>query len=74
MAGGGRVYLDTNFVHPFPDGNARAALLCLAFVLRRERITLDPAGPVLTVVRRADDPDGARDLVRLVTLLSRRRF
>ncbi|NED93471.1 Fic family protein, partial [Streptomyces sp. SID11233] len=28
-----RTYLDTLFFHPFADGNARAAMLALAFVL-----------------------------------------
>ncbi|MBO3738534.1 Fic family protein [Actinoplanes flavus] len=64
-----RVYLDVAFVHPFPDGNARAAMLCLSFVLARDRIVLDVAAPVVRVRRRADDLPGAVDLVRLVTVL-----
>jgi len=64
-----RVYLDVAFVHPFPDGNARAALLGVSFVLRRDLVVLDLATPLLTVVRRAGDASGARDLVRLVDVL-----
>lgn len=63
-----RVYLDVAFFHPFADGNARAALLCLDFVLQREEVTVDLVAP-LRVVRRADDPEGALDLVRLVDVL-----
>ncbi|QGQ18245.1 hypothetical protein GC089_01895 [Cellulomonas sp. JZ18] len=64
-----RVYLDVAFVHPFPDGNARAALLCASFVLRRDGVVLDLAAPLLTATRRADDARGARELVRLVEVL-----
>ncbi|GII33865.1 hypothetical protein Pmi06nite_73070 [Planotetraspora mira] len=49
-----RAYLDVSFFHPFADGNARAALLTLAFVLRRERVMLDQVGPLQTT-RYADD-------------------
>ncbi|WP_305789753.1 Fic family protein [Symbioplanes lichenis] len=66
-----RVYLDVAFVHPFPDGNARAALLCLAFVLHRDHATIHPAAPALTLVRRADDLPGTVDFVRLIDLLMR---
>jgi len=65
-----RVYLDIAFFHPFPDGNGRAALLALDFVLRRYGIALDLVAP-LCVVRRPDDPDGALDLVRLIDALIR---
>ncbi|MDP9795086.1 hypothetical protein J2S43_003598 [Catenuloplanes nepalensis] len=64
-----RVYLDTAFVHPFPDGNARAAMLCLYFVLRRARVTIDAPEPVLSVVRRADDLPGTLDLIKLIDVL-----
>ncbi|MEU7903509.1 Fic family protein [Actinoplanes sp. NPDC049118] len=64
-----RVYLDVAFVHPFPDGNARAALLCLYFVLRRDRVTIDLAAPVLTVVRRTGDLPGTLDMIRLMEVL-----
>lgn len=64
-----RVYLDVAFFHPFADGNARAALLATYLVLLRDHVVLDLAAPILTVARRADDPDGARDLVRLIEVL-----
>ena len=64
-----RVYLDVAFVHPFPNGNARAGLLCLYYVLRRDRVLIDLAAPALTTVRRADDMPGALDLVRLIHVL-----
>ncbi|MEU4479421.1 Fic family protein [Micromonospora sp. NPDC023966] len=64
-----RAYLDVAFFHPFPDGNGRAAMLALDAVLRRAGVVLDQVAPVLLVPRRADDPDGARDLARLVDVL-----
>lgn len=64
-----RVYLDIAFVHPFPDGNARAALLCLYFVLRRDGVTIDLAAPALSVVRRAGDVSGTLDMIRLIEVL-----
>ncbi|RZU73548.1 Fic/DOC family protein [Micromonospora kangleipakensis] len=64
-----RAYLDVAFFHPFSDGNGRAAMLTLDFVLRRDRVVLDLAAPALVVVRRADDPGGAADLARLVDVL-----
>lgn len=41
-----RTYLDILFVHPFEDGNARAAMLALAFVLAREGVLLDQVHPL----------------------------
>lgn len=35
-----RVYLDIIFVHPFPDGNARAAILWLSYFCYRARLPL----------------------------------
>ncbi|MEH0822724.1 MULTISPECIES: Fic family protein [unclassified Micromonospora] len=64
-----RAYLDVAFFHPFPDGNGRAAMLALYFLLVRDRAVPDLAAPVLRTVRRADDPDGAADLVRLLDVL-----
>jgi hypothetical protein len=61
-----RAYLDVAFFHPYDDGNARLAGLVLHFVLLRGQVELDEVGPILTMVRRADDPDGAADLARLV--------
>ncbi|MCC2313649.1 Fic family protein [Cellulomonas xiejunii] len=64
-----RVHLDVCFVHPFPDGNGRAALLSMYAVLRREGVVPDQAAPAVTIVRRADDAPGARSFVRLVEVL-----
>lgn len=63
-----RAYLDIAFFHPYPDGNARLALLVLAHVLEREGVRLDEVGPLQTT-RYADDPEGALDLAALVTVL-----
>ncbi|MFK4108003.1 Fic family protein [Streptomyces sp. NPDC002176] len=67
-----RAYLDVAFFHPFPDGNARAALLTLVHVLAREGVVLPEVGP-LQVTRYADDAAGAADLAGLVGVLNRRR-
>lgn len=61
-----RAYLDVAFFHPYDDGNGRLAGLVLLFVLLRENVELDEVAPILTTVRRADDPDGAAGLARLV--------
>ncbi|MEU8238238.1 hypothetical protein AB0C07_08335 [Actinoplanes missouriensis] len=61
-----RSYLDVAFFHPYDDGNARLAGLVLHFVLLRVGVELDEAGPILGLVRRADDPEGAAGLARLV--------
>ncbi|MET9921187.1 Fic family protein [Streptomyces sp. NPDC006435] len=65
-----RVYLDVAFFHPFPDGNARLAMLTLAYVLELEGIRLDQVGPLQTT-RYADDAAGAADLAALVFVLIR---
>lgn len=65
-----RAYLDVAFFHPYPDGNARLALLTLAFVLEREGVRLDQVGP-LQITRYADDPAGAADFAGLVAALIR---
>lgn len=52
IARAARVYLDVCYVHPFADGNARAARLALDFVLSREGLGLHVAGPVFLVARR----------------------
>ncbi|MFF7547135.1 Fic family protein [Streptomyces canus] len=65
-----RAYLDVAFFHPFPDGNARLAMLTLAYVLELEGVRLDQAGPLQTT-RYADDAAGAADLAALVTVLIR---
>ena len=66
-----RAYLDVCFYHPFADGNGRAALLALLFVLAREEVVLDHLGPLPATARRADDPDSAVELVRLLHVLIR---
>lgn len=63
-----RTYLDVLFFHPFEDGNARAAMLALAFVLARDGVSLGKAYP-LQVTRWADDVDGAADLAVLLGIL-----
>ncbi|MFC8229838.1 Fic family protein [Streptomyces sp. NPDC057287] len=65
-----RAYLDVAFFHPFADGNARAALLALTFVLAREHVFLADVGPLQTT-RYADDAEGAADLALLVGILVR---
>jgi len=61
-----RAYLDVAFFHPYEDGNARLGGLVLHFVLLRAGVELDETRPILTTVRRADDPEGAAGLARLV--------
>lgn len=63
-----RTYLDILFFHPFEDGNARAAMLALAFVLAREGVLLDQVHPLQTT-RWADDAEGAADLAVLLGIL-----
>jgi hypothetical protein len=63
-----RAYLDILFFHPFEDGNARAAMLALAFVLAREGVRLDQVHPLQTT-RWADDAVGAADLAVLLAIL-----
>lgn len=73
-----RAYLDTAFFHPYDDGNARLGGLILHFVLLRAGVELDEVRPLLTTIRRADDPPGAADFARLVhgiaTATNRRRL
>jgi len=64
-----RVYLDVAFFHPFDDGNARAAMLALYYVLARDGVVLGRAEPLLMTVRRAHDTLGAAGLARLIELL-----
>ncbi|MBB6395609.1 hypothetical protein BKA00_002523 [Actinomadura coerulea] len=60
-----RAYLDVLFFHPFDDGNGRAAMLMLYFLLLRDSVVIDQAAPMLVVSRRADDRAGALALARL---------
>ncbi|MGK4578469.1 Fic family protein [Kitasatospora sp. HPMI-4] len=61
-----RAYLDVCFFHPFDDGNARAALLTLLFVLARAGVTLDSVVLIRRFSHRADDPQDALSLCRSV--------
>lgn len=61
-----RAYLDVCFFHPFPDGNGRAAMLAAYHLLTSDGVTLDRAGPLFVISRRADDAAGAAGLARLV--------
>ncbi|MFJ5834974.1 Fic family protein [Streptomyces sp. NPDC093089] len=63
-----RTYLDVLFFHPFEDGNARAAMLALAFVLACEGAVIDQVHP-LQATRWADDAEGAADLAVLLEIL-----
>jgi hypothetical protein len=65
-----RVYLDVLFLHPFRDGNARAARLALDHVLTREALALHVAEPILVVARTALDGHGAVSFQFLVELLT----
>lgn len=72
-----RAYLDVCFFHPFADGNARSALLALAFVLAKEDIVLDQVGPLAQLQRPVDDPEAAKRMADLVVILienTQRRF
>lgn len=64
-----RVYLDVAFFHPFDDGNARSAMLALAYVLARDGVCLDRVAPLLMTVRQAHDALGAAGLARLIEVL-----
>ncbi|WP_221937956.1 Fic family protein [Nocardia otitidiscaviarum] len=64
-----RVYLDVCFFHPFADGNARSALLALAFVLGKDGVVLDEVGPIAQVQRPADDAEGALGFADLVVAM-----
>ncbi|WP_259464992.1 Fic family protein [Streptomyces sp. TLI_171] len=57
-----RAHLDVCFFHPFDDGNARAALLTLLFVLAREGVTLESVVLIRRFSHRADDPRDALGL------------
>ncbi|MFE1347499.1 Fic family protein [Streptomyces sp. NPDC058757] len=61
-----RAYLDVCFFHPFDDGNARAALLALLFVLARENVALDSVLLLRRWSVRADAPEDARQLAGFV--------
>ncbi len=64
-----RVYLDLCFVHPFPDGNARAARLALDHVLTTAGLAIHAARPLFALSRAAGDGDGARAFARAIAML-----
>ncbi len=70
LARAARVYLDVCFVHPFADGNARAARLALDHVLTTAGLALHTAEPVFLLPRRADDPMNGANLMYLLDQLS----
>jgi len=53
------VYLDVGFLHPFEDGNARAAWLALDHVLTRAGLGPRAVEPLFGISRAADDARGA---------------
>jgi hypothetical protein len=57
-----RVYLDLAFLHPFADGNARAARLAADAVLWRDGLMLRTVRPLFTVWRSPEDVWGAGSL------------
>ena len=61
-----RAYLDVCFVHPFDDGNARAARVALDYVLTRAGLALHAADPVFLLPRPADDPTDAWGFAYLI--------
>lgn len=65
-----RVYLDICFVHPFADGNARAARLALDYVLTRAGLALHAAAPVFVVARRALDTYGPYRFMHVIDYLA----
>jgi hypothetical protein len=74
VARAARVYLDVCFLHPFRDGNARAARLALDFVLTRAGLGLEDAeGLIFRLPLPASDPAvGARYLALLARHVVRR--
>jgi hypothetical protein len=44
-------------------------MLAMYYVLRRDGVVPAMIGPAVSVVRRADDPDGAIDFVDLIGIL-----
>jgi Fic/DOC family protein len=65
-----RAYLDVCFLHPFRDGNARAARLALDHILTGAGLALRSAGPVFRLSRGANDGPGAAAFARVVDRLS----
>jgi len=63
-----RLYLDLCFFHPFADGNARAARLWFAYLLRREGHEMAFVEPLFVVERFAGDLAAYVDFLRLAVL------
>lgn len=55
IARGARIYLDLCFLHPFKDGNARAARLALDYVLTQAGLALLDGPPIFAIARWAHD-------------------
>lgn len=68
-----RAYLDVLYLHPFPDGNARAARVVLDYVLWRDRQVLGLVDPIFAVARSALDPGGPAQLVIAIEHLAGHR-
>ncbi|HEU4534159.1 MAG TPA: Fic family protein, partial [Polyangiaceae bacterium] len=66
---GARLYLDLCFLHPFADGNARAARLGLDFVLTRAGLAIDDAAGALFRMPLPVDEPGLGE--RYLALLAR---
>jgi|GEM_PF-719125 len=74
VAKAARVYLDLCFLHPFVDGNARAARLALDFVLTQAGLTLrDPEGSAFRLPLPAVDPKVGTHFQSLLNQLVFRR-
>ncbi|NVB84361.1 MAG: Fic family protein [Kofleriaceae bacterium] len=65
-----RVFLDICFMHPFADGNGRAARLALDHVLTRAGLALHAVEPVFVIARSADDESGGYRLARMIEMLT----
>ena len=66
-----RIYLDTIFIHPFTDGNGRAAMLWFYFCLRRAGLAVPRARTVRLWRKRPGDQENYR---ALVAMLARRLY
>jgi len=74
VARAARVYLDLCFLHPFVDGNARAARLTLDFVLTRAgRALRDPEGSAFRLPLAATDPKVGAQFQSLLSRLACQR-
>ena len=67
VAKAARLYLDILYVHPFDDGNARAARLWLEFVLRRDGVPTPELGGL---IKWPKGPPSAERYVRFQELIA----